>query len=478
MSVPASTVPSRAGASRSGPSRLIPARLHPSTDRPAYGAFTLGIVLLLLADLVIVAFLRNAPLLLALTAAAFVGAAIMGRIPWAVALLGVGMPVLDPISVALHEEAIVFYGVRIALIAAILWVLLARCERPLELLGRMVAEPIVLWALGLGAILWLGSTWTPSPYYAHQKLVSYLITNLLLLVGGYLVAARYDAGAAADSRAPGASTVSRADARFDAFLVAVIVFALLIALGGFINLQVRFYRFATRLNTLGINSIWLGRTMGLALFALLALRGTRRVRTWTVILVAAPLIAITVLAGARGPTLGIVAVLLLWTLYFKRTLGSRKLLWILGIAVASILFLLVMPEALRDRFTKPITREASGLERLGLVALVRDALSRVVGLGVGTGGFSQLMRLGDVRAYPHNIIAEVGIENGLPGLAALVGLCGTTYLRGWRARTDSRTLAALIGFLFALWNAQFSGDLMANEWVWLYAGLIAGRTGR
>ena len=161
-------------------------------------------MLLLLADLVIVAFLRNAPLLLALTAAAFVGAAIMGRIPWAVALLGVGMPVLDPISVALHEEAIVFYGVRIALIAAILWVLLARCERPLELLGRMVAEPIVLWALGLGAILWLGSTWTPSPYYAHQKLVSYLITNLLLLVGGYLVAARYDAGAAADSRAPGA----------------------------------------------------------------------------------------------------------------------------------------------------------------------------------------------------------------------------------------------------------------------------------
>ncbi len=442
----------------------VSTRILPTADRPPREALTFGLILLLFADLVLVAFLRHAPALLALTAAILAGAAFAGRIPWAVALLGVGLPVLDPINVVLNGEETVFYAVRIVLITAILVVFLARSERPLGLAARLVSEPIALWALGLGAVVWLGSAWTPSPYYAHQKVVSYLITNLLLLVGGYLVAARHDP----DDR--------RADARFDAFLIAVIVFALVIALAGFINLKIHYYRFATRLNTLGINAIWIARTMGLALFALLAFRGMGRLRTRTVLLAAAPLIAVTILAGSRGPTLGIVFVLLLWVVFFKRSPQSRRVMWIGGIGVASFLFLLLMPEVLRDRFILPVTREASGLERLGIVKLAFEALGRIFGPGIGTGGFSQLMRLGDMRAYPHNIIAEVGIENGLLGLAALAGFCGTALARGVRGRADPRTLAALIGFVFAFWNAQFSGDLMANEWIWLYAGLIAGRT--
>jgi hypothetical protein len=442
----------------------VPLRLLPTTDRPSRDALILGLGLLLLADVILIAFLRNAPALLALAAAAFAAAVFIGRIPWAAALLGVGLPVLDPISLALHDEAVVFYAARIVLILAILYLFLARSERPLGLAGRLAGEPIVLWAVGLGAIVWLGASWTPSPYYAHQKIVSYLITNLLLLVGGYLIAARHD------------PQDRRTDARFDAFLIAVILFALVIALAGFINLKIHYYRFATRLNTLGINSIWIARTMGLALLALLGLRGMGRVRTRTVLLAAAPMIAVTILAGARGPTIGIVLVFLLWVVFFKRTTRTRRVLWIGGIGIASLLFLFLMPEVLRDRFIRPVTREASGLERLGIVALVRGALAQVVGPGVGTGGFSQVMRLGDMRAYPHNIFAEVGIENGLPGLVALFGLIGTTFARGVRGRFDPRTLAALLGFLFALWNAQLSGDLMANEWIWLYAGLVAGRT--
>jgi O-antigen ligase len=442
----------------------VSTRILPTSDRPPREALTFGLILLLLADLVLVAFLRHAPALLALTAAILAGAAFAGKIPWAVALLGVGVPVLDPINVVLNGEEAVFYAVRIVLITAILVVFLARSERPLGLAGRLVSEPIALWAVGLGAVVWLGSAWTPSPYYAHQKVVSYLITNLLLLVGGYLVAARHDP----EDR--------RADARFDAFLIAVIVFALLIALAGFINLKIHYYRFATRLNTLGINAIWIARTMGLGLFALLAFRSMGRVRTRTVLLAAAPLIAVTILAGSRGPTLGIVFVLVLWVVFFKRSPQSRRVLWIGGIGVASLLFLLLMPEVLRDRFIQPVTREASGLQRLGLVKLAFEALGHVFGPGIGTGGFSQLMRFGDMRAYPHNIVAEVGIENGLLGLAALGGFCATTLARGVRGRADPRMLAALIGFVFAFWNAQFSGDLMANEWIWLYAGLIAGRT--
>jgi hypothetical protein len=442
----------------------LPARLLPTSDRPDRAVLALGIGLLLLADLILVAFLRNAPMLLALTAAALVGVAVIGRISWAVALLAVGVPILDPITVVLHEEAVVFYATRVALIAAIAVVFLIHTRRPLELAGRLIGEPAVLWAIGLGVIIWFGSTWTPSPYYAHMKVVYYLVTNLPLLIGGILLASPHD------------PQDDRADARFDSFLVLVIVFALLIALAGFINLQIRFYRFSTRLNTLGINSIWIARVMGLALFALLSLRGLGKVRTRTVLLAAAPMVAVTILAGARGPTIGIVLVLLLWVTAFKKTSRTRKFLLLGGIVIATALFLIAMPEVLRDRFIRPLRTEASGVERLGIVGLVREAMLSVFGLGLGTGGFSQLMRLGDMRAYPHNIIAEVGIENGLLGLLALGGLCWTALSRGLRARTDPRTLAALLGFIFAFWNAQFSGDLMANEWIWLYAGLIVGRT--
>jgi O-antigen ligase len=83
--------------------------------------------------------------------------------------------------------------------------------------------------------------------------------------------------------------------------------------------------------------------------------------------------------------------------------------------------------------------------------------------------------MGDEPAYPHNIFAEVVIENGIPGILVLIGLLGLAVARGIAGRTDPRTLFALLAFLFALWNAQLSGDLSGNEWIWLFAGILAGR---
>ena len=59
------------------------------------------------------------------------------------------------------------------------------------------------------------------------------------------------------------------------------------------------------------------------------------------------------------------------------------------------------------------------------------------------------MKMGDHRFYPHNLFAEVGIENGLLGLLALAGFLIATAARGMRQWRDARTSAALLVFLFA-----------------------------
>jgi O-antigen ligase len=120
--------------------------------------------------------------------------------------------------------------------------------------------------------------------------------------------------------------------------------------------------------------------------------------------------------------------------------------------------------------------DVSGATRMKFVEVAGSALSSALGWGLGTGGFSDLLSKGDYRFYPHNLFAEVGIENGLPGLLALFGFLGSGMARALRAARDPYVLAAFLGFLYAFLNAQFSGDLMANEWIWLFAGLIAGRT--
>ena len=131
-------------------------------------------------------------------------------------------------------------------------------------------------------------------------------------------------------------------------------------------------------------------------------------------------------------------------------------------------------------------RRMSNFVRTRLIEVSVDALSGVSLHGLGTGGFPSLFHLPDDRYYPHNIFLEIVLENGLIGLALFLGFLTVVFgrWRGWkrylRARPDSlaasegtalhRTVGAI--FLFALINAQFSGDIWVNEWVWVAAGMV------
>ena len=439
-------------------------RILPSVDRPPRGALIGGVVLLVTIELILLTFLDSAPMASMLLLGGF-GLLLLARHPeWALALLAAGFPLLEPITIALDTDRPVFYLMRILVIAALAFFLFARVHRPGRLLERVATEPILWLGLALGIVLAVGSLSSASPIYARMKLIHYFMTNLLLMVGGALIAC----GLAGEDR-------SAQDRRFDRFLLAITVFALLLAVAGWINLRVQYYPSETRLAVLGINPIWVARITGLGLFSLLALFTLGRIGLLPALGIVAPIAGVLILAGSRGPLVGFALIIIIWGFArIGRSPSQRVQFSLLALAAVGFTFL-VMPEAIRERFVQPFTGDFSDFARLALVRIAREAAEQVSLLGIGTGGFSNLLRMGDMRAYPHNIFVEIVIENGLLGFTILIGFLGWSTARGIAGRVDTRSLFAFLAFLFALWNAQFSGDVIGNEWIWLFAGILAGR---
>jgi O-antigen ligase len=94
--------------------------------------------------------------------------------------------------------------------------------------------------------------------------------------------------------------------------------------------------------------------------------------------------------------------------------------------------------------------------------------------GTGVGGWSTYFDGFDNRDYPHNILLEVSVEEGLVGLIALLFFLGiifsdTRSLLNW---TGNRFVFLFGTLLFTVCAAMFSGDLDDDRVIWLWAGMI------
>ena len=95
--------------------------------------------------------------------------------------------------------------------------------------------------------------------------------------------------------------------------------------------------------------------------------------------------------------------------------------------------------------------------------------------GYGVGSWPLVLGYGDFRSYPHNIFLEILFEFGLPGLALFcamlcVALRGAFPLGGLCQRPYA--VLALGLFIGAFLNAQVSGDLNDNRWLFACLGLL------
>jgi O-antigen ligase len=127
-----------------------------------------------------------------------------------------------------------------------------------------------------------------------------------------------------------------------------------------------------------------------------------------------------------------------------------------------------------DLVKNVVSKDVSLGVRREMLARALELLRRSLPWGQGAGGFAASVVMRDTRAYPHNILAEVWLENGWPGLLLLLGLLALLWRTAWKLTRagwpDVRWVWALLWV--ALFNAQFSGDLPFNEGLWFWGGVL------
>lgn len=308
---------------------------------------------------------------------------------------------------------------------------------------------------------------SPAREYGTIKIQLFWTGNLVLLLAGMLAGKR--------------------DSDVQALLAIVLVVALAAASVVLVGLLVGAdpmvaERYAVTPDT---NPIWLGRLTGMglliAVFFVIHADGARQFLA----LGAVPVLAVAFLAsGSRGPVLGLLlgfGVLIGSLLALERPVWRRLPLVLTAIVLAAVVVSQFAPSDAVQRAASVLlgeeTLQDSSNGRLEIWEHALRAFLDHPWVGVGTGGFQAI---DPVAVYPHNLLLETAVEWGLAGLLALVAAIGLgVAVLGRALRWGSGQSLALAVAVFALLaaaltNAMFSGDIVANEDVWLVLGLAAG----
>lgn len=462
-----------------------------------------GLGLLLAFDLLVLALLPHAGLALGMALGTLLFAVTVRRPVVALAIATHGDPLFWPLVLAGAGwiEALlplIFVGVPLVVVALHgLW----DAPRPsvdTRRLSRALRDPVFLLALALGLWLAFRTFGSPSPSYGRAKTIGYFMANL-----PFLLAALVFLGGAA-------GTGARAFDRFTRLLLVVVV---ALAAVGLWNQWSQYWPSENRLRALGLNPIWFARYLGAGLLVTIAARARLGPLRSAVLLVVLGLPFY--LAGSRGPLLAFVfALAVWWTLVApgRGRLVAAALLGVAGVAGA------VAVELGHVLSASPLSgHDVSNLARAYFLKTVLDLGATPGFLGLGTGGFSDAAGVGDVRLYPHNLFLEVWTELGGVGVILVLAWIalvvrrarggferlqrdslvdassasafsgpGDVVGRGVVARARHRELipeargrmAVVAGLaVFALANAQLSGDLGANALLWFWAGVLAVSSG-
>jgi O-antigen ligase len=179
---------------------------------------------------------------------------------------------------------------------------------------------------------------------------------------------------------------------------------------------------------------------------------------------------------ARGPLVSFIFTLIASLLISKPGIGllSRKVM-VIGLVVLVIpSFLVSLSWVHNTAQAKVETKEAelakllefsdpggTAGERLQFYKQALEGFAEQPFVGWGLGSFSVYATGRDMSLYPHNFVLQVAMEQGLLGLAALVGFAGALVraLRKTIAATRGEWIFFLWIILFLLGDAMFSGDL-------------------
>ncbi|MFH4896445.1 O-antigen ligase family protein [Vibrio diabolicus] len=221
------------------------------------------------------------------------------------------------------------------------------------------------------------------------------------------------------------------------------------------------------------NPIWIGRAIYEMLLISIVCLGVKK--NYTIIL----FIVCLYISYATGSKSSILAFLIVATLYFSREMQMSKvkkfiLFSLLVLFVISILYFFKDDAYFQSRFLSLVPENSSdGVYNSSRIVVWPKTLSLFLSqnymeilFGNGLGEFPKFY-LGveaNFKYYPHNAILELLVEFGLLFTLAIVFYVTYFYLK---CKESIRYL-----LLYYIICAMFSGDLLLNEFVFLYLGMV------
>jgi O-antigen ligase len=322
---------------------------------------------------------------------------------------------------------------------------------------RLRWKPLPVVVLLFTALIFIGLQYTPAPTVALKRAAQYLTINLLVFS---VVLLNHD---------------SRVLSRL---LWGIVGFGMAIAVLSMVDIVFVSGLVERRYSLADNNPIWYARAIGLTIILLLALTSEMRrpalqCAKWIMLLL---LFYLMVLAGSRGPLLAavITVVIYLYWVPGRRVRSLRVLPVISFILLITLVYYVIPRPEIAGRLET--LYDLSAFHRLEAVITAGQLFLDKPLMGIGTAGFAAH----SPGEYPHNIIIEIASEYGLVGVVLMLTALALVVVECRRiARklaSHPRELSLLRGFtlivIYASINAQVSGSITGNSWIWLGIGGI------
>lgn len=319
------------------------------------------------------------------------------------------------------------------------------------------------------AAVCFSSLYTVAPHYGAQKLVAFLTLGCPLFFAPFVLFA--------------------GESDFWDFTVGATLFGILVAAS-----SLSFSATGAMGAEDNPSHIGKGQVIGLAILLLLYTPIANRWLKAFVLAVCIPALAVgLVSAETRGPLFSLLLVIVLSFFLdsFRSPVISRRQMAFAGAALVGAVVLLSTfwfygEEASKFQYKAAeivnlvednSQAQGTAVERLVFYRAALQLWSQRPVAGWGLGGWSMAYWHMDERVYPHNLIFETMVEEGLLGLAALLLFLYAVFrrLRASHARTRARLPCLLPGLVYLISIAMFSGDLDDDRFIWFWCGLaLAG----
>lgn len=193
------------------------------------------------------------------------------------------------------------------------------------------------------------------------------------------------------------------------------------------------------------------------------------------------------ITGSRGPMLSVILTVLLGCVLIKGKIMQKFKSLVFVVIIFSTLFISISTNLIELEETNfnSITRmfeyitttgeNTSDTARLEMYEIAKDEIERSKYTGVGTGGFLSVYGTSSDRAYPHNIVLEILLEQGFLGLLLflfIIFLVSIVIFKINRNKDEGYYKVVTPLFYFTLFNALLSGDIPQNSALWITGGIV------